>query len=483
MAEYIRIGEPANEAEKVGFRLLRDQLPDHYLVLGNFDLRLPQRRTSLEFDAVVIGEYGFFAVEIKGWSGAIRGGADHWYLPWGRVSSPLSYLEKKTKALAQYIRAKVPDLPDDCFYAPALFFPRGNVHLDFPENILRYIAGPDGVYDFFVDMDLVHQKGPGPLRSRERSQAVVDAIVALAEPSERGVVLPYYDVEGELERPDQPYREFVGTHQYLKSRSKVRIKAYAMDGLASKKKLRREENRILRDIEALEVLNENPYVARSYEMQPDYKDELIFYLISEWVSSTTLAAYLQKACGRTSERGDQEMSLEADNEADKDAGSRRELARHLVQAVDTIHRDGIVHRNLNPQVIYLTADSSVPLKIADFDFARVRELESIADAFSRIGTDGYMAPELWLEKDYDHRVDLFSLGAILYEILICRPLFEGPGDILQLNVVWEKRGGLIADPREREVIRGLISETPEPRSAAMSEALRCFVTAETPDGE
>lgn len=459
MAEYIRIGEPANEAEREGFRLLRDLLPEHYQILGNFDLRLENRRTSMEFDAVVIGEYGFYAVEIKGWTGMIRGGDRDWYLSWGRLPNPLNYLEKKTKALAQFIRHRV-ELPDHCFCAPAVLFPR-RVQFDLPVSHRRSVLTPDEIYGFFVDMNLMREHGPGPLRSEAKRREVVQAIVEWSEPRERGILLPpYYDVEGELSVPDRPYREFVGAHQYLKSRSKVRIKVYTMDALATKGKARQEQNRILRDMEALEVLEGNPYVARSYEMQPDQGDDLIFYLVSEWVGRKTLADRMR------------EFS-EEEPEATRD--ERFRLSRHLIEAVSRIHRSGIVHRNLSPQAVYLTEEGSrVPLKIADFDFARVAELETIAGALSQVGAEGYRAPEIWLNQLHDHRADLFSLGAILYELWTMEPLIDGPGDVLRLDAAWERKGPKIEREEARRSIRMLLEEDPSKRPAALEPLRRSY---------
>lgn len=453
MAEYIRIGEPANEAEREGFRLLRDRLPDHYFLLGNFDLRLPNRRTSVEYDAVIIGEYGFYAVEIKGWTGLIRGGDRYWVLPWDRRSNPVTYLDRKTKILGQFVRRQLDDLDDNCFFAPAMLFPRRDVRFDLPESMMRYIVGPDSIYDHFVDLEMVRKKGPGPFRSRERTEEIVEAITAVAEPGDEGVFLSYYDVEGERKVDSSPYREFFGTHRYLHSRSKVRIKAYTIDSLASMAQRREEQNRVLRDMEALEVLDDNPYVARSYEMQPDYEDNKIFYLVSEWVGSRTLRDYIE--------------SMKSSQETADDP-TPLVLAHHLIEAIQSIHDDGIVHRNINPEVVYLTGcDESVPLKIADFDFARVAKLESIAEAVSTIGTDGYQAPELWLDDDYDHRVDLFSLGAVLYELLTGQQLFRGPGGLLRPEEVWEDRGRRLEDEKLASLIGGLISRDADRRSEVM----------------
>ncbi len=460
MAQYLPIGDPANEAEREGFRLLRDRLPDHFVVLGNFDLRLPNRHTSLEYDAVIIGEYGFYAVEIKGWTGVIKGGDRHWVLPWERRPNPLIHLDRKTKTLGQFVRQRVDGLTEDCFFASAMLFPCEDVRFELPQQQLDCIVKPGGVYDFFVDLDLVRQHGPGPFREQEKTDEVVEAIVSVAEPAEDWVHLSYYDVEGERELDDvnRPYREFVGYHQYLRNRGKVRIKAYTMDRLVTGGKRREEQNRILRDLDALEVLHDNPYVARSYEMQPDYDDPRIFYLISEWVSSTTL---------------NDEISRLGDSGEDR--RRRRQLMAHLVEAIASIHDAGIVHRNFSPYVVYLTEDDeAVPLKIADFDFARVAKLETIADALSHVGTDGYKAPELWLEDDYDHRVDIFSLGATLFELATSETLFLGPGALLRPEQAWQKRRRLVDDADLREVIGEMICTDLDRRSEGMQQARQLF---------
>ena len=454
MAEYMRIGPPANDAEKQGLRMLRQQLPDHYQILGNFNLRLPQRRNSLEYDAVVIGEYGFYAVEIKGWIGEIRGGDRNWYVPWGKMSNPLSHLEKKTKALAHYIRSEVGGACDDCFFEPVLFFPREGARLDLPDSMRQNVVKRGRLYDHFVDLEMVRKKGPGPFRQQNKRQAVIDAITSIASPGEKGVFLSYYEVSDECPRPNQPYREFLASHQYLRQRSKVRIKAYSMDSLQTNEALRQSKNRVVRDLAALDVLADNPYVARAYEMQPDYDDEMIFYLVSEWVSTTTLGDYLKQS--------------------DPDEEERRGLARHLVEAVRSVHDAGIAHRNLHPDAIYMTQDrAKVPLKIADFDFARIEEEESIADLVKAMGTAGYRAPELGLaDADYDVRVDIFALGAILFELLSGSQLFEAASDLVKIEETWSERAGEIKGERAREVIGAMVSPDRQRRRAGMERALQ-----------
>lgn len=472
MAEVIPIGKPANEAERLGLRLLRDRLPDHYVILGNFDLLLPRRKRSLEFDAVVIGEYGFFAVEIKGWSGRITANDQHWMVPWGRVTSPLAHLQKKTKALAHHFRSAVPHLYSQMYYAPAIFFPRGDVYLDCGAAVRDYIITPEGLYDFFVNEKEIRARGPGPLRTKELIREVVDAIIERAEPSLMAMQIPYYEVEAEIEAKCRPYREFVGRHKFLTNRSKVRIKAYTLDWLASKGSLQEEQHRFLRELEALDSLEKSPYVVRSYDMLPNIDEEMGFFAISEWVGPLTLEIYLETL---------EERPLE----------EREFLAHHLVKAIQSIHDAQTIHRNLSPAAIYLVEGfaerrEEIPLKIADFDYARMAEMESIADGLTNIGTLRYQAPELRIASEHGPEVDLFSLGLILFELFTGRAFFEsldGIEDPLSVDLSFATARKLLEGHPWEKIIFGLLHSEKEYRFEAMESVLPKFSSKEKRRGK
>jgi serine/threonine protein kinase/tetratricopeptide (TPR) repeat protein len=108
-----------------------------------------------------------------------------------------------------------------------------------------------------------------------------------------------------------------------------------------------------------------------------------------------------------------------------------ELARGLAAA----HEKGIVHRDLKPENVFLTADGQ--LKILDFGLAR-RVLPEAKQADTTaatqtvetepgvvMGTVGYMSPEQVRGQAADHRSDVFSLGAVLYEMLTGERAFRG----------------------------------------------------------
>ena len=106
-----------------------------------------------------------------------------------------------------------------------------------------------------------------------------------------------------------------------------------------------------------------------------------------------------------------------------DAGRAIKIFTQLVQALKAVHGAGIVHRDLKPQNLMFRADGS--LALLDFGVAKdLRAAQNLTQAGFVIGTPNYISPEQVQGGAADFRSDLYSTGAILYEMLTGAPPYS-----------------------------------------------------------
>jgi len=122
-----------------------------------------------------------------------------------------------------------------------------------------------------------------------------------------------------------------------------------------------------------------------------------------------------------------------------------EYAQQIARGLAAAHDRGIVHRDLKPDNVFLTRDGLV--KILDFGLARpsaeTRSCDSGPEASltasgTVLGTPGYMSPEQIRDKPVDQRSDLFSLGAILFEMLTGQRAFHRGSPVETMMSVLEE---------------------------------------------
>ncbi|WP_437675661.1 serine/threonine-protein kinase [Sorangium sp. So ce131] len=103
------------------------------------------------------------------------------------------------------------------------------------------------------------------------------------------------------------------------------------------------------------------------------------------------------------------------------------VALRVAQALAAAHAQGIVHRDVKPSNVFLPGEDVAEAKLLDFGIARPgRETVALTRTGTRLGTPGYMAPELVSgDRPASARADVFSLGCLLYECLSGRPAFAG----------------------------------------------------------
>jgi predicted Ser/Thr protein kinase len=176
----------------------------------------------------------------------------------------------------------------------------------------------------------------------------------------------------------------------------VALKTMRLDvhGLDAQEMVRRFQN----EARAAGVLN-HPNIVTIYDAG---EHEGIFYIAMEFIEGTTLHELL----------------------AEKRVLPTEEvvgLARQICRGLDYAHSNGIVHRDVKPANIMITANGTV--KIMDFGIAKSGG--QVTNTGQVLGTPNYMSPEQVKGRQLDGRSDLFSLGVILYEMLTGEKPFVG----------------------------------------------------------
>ncbi len=188
----------------------------------------------------------------------------------------------------------------------------------------------------------------------------------------------------------------------------VAIKRILTAGLAAEE-LAQYKQRFYREARTAGQLS-HPGVVTIHDIAEDEAGQP--YLVMEYVDGVTLHRMLRPAhTGHLPERIPVEQALD--------------LGVQIAEALDYAHRRGVVHRDIKPGNILVTAEGRA--KIADFGIAKFTDAEATRTT-SVMGTPAYMAPEQLRGGTVDARSDLFSLGAMLYWILTGQKPF--PGDDL-----------------------------------------------------
>jgi eukaryotic-like serine/threonine-protein kinase len=162
-----------------------------------------------------------------------------------------------------------------------------------------------------------------------------------------------------------------------------------------------------------------------------------------------------------------------------------DILSQLLKALQYAHERGVWHRDIKPANLLMGSDGQV--KITDFGIARP-ESSILTRAGAIMGTPGFIAPEMYLSDEFDHRVDLFAAGVVLYQLLTGVPPFGGTAEKIMLKVCYETplppsvAGRLPAARPFDAVLLQALARRPQDRFASADQFLHALLQAQAPGG-
>lgn len=208
--------------------------------------------------------------------------------------------------------------------------------------------------------------------------------------------------------------------------------------------------RFEQEARAIAALN-HPHICQIYDVGPDY-------LVLEYIEGRPLTGPMPLA-------------------------DTLRVAGQITDALELAHRRGLIHRDLKPANILLTEKGSV--KLLDFGLAKLvapgNDDATQTKEGTVLGSAAYMSPEQAEGKPLDERSDIFSFGAVLYEVLSGKRAFAGDSVAQVLSgVLRDDPPALQTTPALQQIVRKCLAKSPADRFQTVTELKAALEQAKTP---
>jgi len=235
-----------------------------------------------------------------------------------------------------------------------------------------------------------------------------------------------------------------------KTKQKVAIK------IIKKETVEGDDIKLLRlEVHNLKTLD-HPHILKLFEV---YESKNEFFLVMELVEGKELF----------------DKIVERGQYSEKDTSN---ITRQIISAIDYLHSKGIAHRDLKPENLLSvgTGDHEI-IKVADFGLSKNFGDEKM---MTSCGSPGYVAPEVLECETYDKAVDMWSIGVILYILLVGYPPFYADNDPALFKKIMAcdydfGEGWYVISTTAKDLVKNLLVKDPKKRLTAAQSLNHPFI--------
>jgi eukaryotic-like serine/threonine-protein kinase len=226
-----------------------------------------------------------------------------------------------------------------------------------------------------------------------------------------------------------------------------------------------DRQRFIREAKAAAALN-HPHICTIHSVDEHEGNQ---FIVMEYVDGVTLRARFKTGppYNPPLARGDVQVGLSLHDAIN--------LSLQIAEALAEAHEQGIVHRDIKPENIMV--DSKNRIKVMDFGLAKIKGSMNLTKAGSTVGTILYMSPEQIRGEQVDNRSDIWSLGAVFYEMITGKVPFTGEYEhAVSYRILNEDPEDITSmvpppNPHIQEIIRKSLAKDTGMRFSSMDEMI------------
>ncbi|MFF4526554.1 methylation-associated defense system protein kinase MAD6 [Streptomyces bluensis] len=456
MARIIKVGDPVNDAERMVLRHLRDNAPDDWTVISNFEIY--RGRQCFEVDLAILTDRACYIADTKGTHGRIEVRGKKWY-PQGRqpFPSPVKKFREHAKTVGSLLRqSHLSPLVGSVWceelvilpYDDALFVDhdgRDEKNTVLLRDLVSFLSGHQpsrlGANTPQMPITGLHEDIARALNAVSRAPSVrrfgaYEAIETLVEADPQPEAGAEADAEDRVSvyravQPDQP-----NSGTYL-------IQVHTVDPLLPEAEQTRERERIGNPLQALNKLPPNPHIVPCVQVLP-LEDETGHFVVLKDVQAEALRVRM------------------TDGPAQLGADARRRILSGVLSGLALAHAYRVVHRHLTPDTVLVARNGTAMLTGFDYAHTGQKRAGTVAlDAYEHAEV-AYLAPECVEEPGcFSAASDIFAAGVLFHELYTG----ELPSVTGGMRLV-DSLDSAEVTPEIRELIRRMLAADPALRPTA-----------------